>query len=124
LVIPFSQKDNGGDIIETSYVAQGLLAIDQGPILLMIENYRSRLLWDLFMANPEIQPMMDSIGFVHSPNFLEEVKGPAGQKRSQMLSAYPNPAAGGCKVSFMVNHTARVRLEVYDMTGSNTLPAG
>jgi len=31
------------------------LAIDQGPIVVMIENYRSGLLWRLFMANPEIQ---------------------------------------------------------------------
>jgi flagellar hook assembly protein FlgD len=30
----------------------------------MIENYRSQLLWDNFMKNPEIQPMLDSIGFV------------------------------------------------------------
>ena len=30
----------------------------------MIENYRSGLLWEKFMANPEIQPMLDSIGFV------------------------------------------------------------
>ncbi|MBV7530535.1 glucoamylase family protein [Chitinophaga sp. sic0106] len=31
------------------------LAIDQGPIVVMIENYRSGLLWRLFMSNVEIQ---------------------------------------------------------------------
>ena len=41
-----------------------IIAIDQGPIIDMIENYRSGLLWEKFMANPEIQPMLDSIGFV------------------------------------------------------------
>jgi len=29
----------------------------------MIENYRTRFYWDLFMANPEIQPMLDAIGW-------------------------------------------------------------
>lgn len=34
---------------------QRYLAIDQGPIVVMIENYRSGLLWDLFMSSPEIK---------------------------------------------------------------------
>ncbi len=38
------------------------LAIDQGPIVVMIENARSGLLWRLFMANPEIAPMLAAIG--------------------------------------------------------------
>jgi hypothetical protein len=29
----------------------------------MIENYRSGLVWKNFMANPEIQPALKSIGF-------------------------------------------------------------
>ncbi|MBL7762863.1 MAG: beta-glucosidase, partial [Chitinophagaceae bacterium] len=29
--------------------------IDQGPIVVMIENYRSGLLWNLFMSIPEIK---------------------------------------------------------------------
>jgi exo beta-1,2-glucooligosaccharide sophorohydrolase (non-reducing end) len=29
----------------------------------MIENYRSGLIWKLFMSHPEIQPMLDKIGF-------------------------------------------------------------
>ena len=39
------------------------LAIDQGPIVVMIENYRSRLLWDLFMSIPEIQDGLKKLGF-------------------------------------------------------------
>jgi hypothetical protein len=40
-----------------------VLAIDQGPIIIMIENYRTGLCWDLFMANPEIKPMLVDIGW-------------------------------------------------------------
>jgi len=46
-----------------NWFAPGYVAIDQGPIVVMIENYRSQLCWDLFMANPEIQPMLDAIGW-------------------------------------------------------------
>jgi hypothetical protein len=39
------------------------LAIDQGPIVVMIENYRSGLFWDLFMSCPEIQNGLKKLGF-------------------------------------------------------------
>lgn len=39
------------------------LAIDQLPIPVMIENYRSGLIWDLFMSAPEIQQGLDLLGF-------------------------------------------------------------
>ncbi len=35
--------------------ADTFLAIDQGPIVVMMENYRSGLLWKHFMAAPEVQ---------------------------------------------------------------------
>ncbi len=39
------------------------MGLDQAPIVVMVENYRSGLIWKLFMSNPEIQPMLDRIGF-------------------------------------------------------------
>jgi hypothetical protein len=39
------------------------LAIDQGTIAPMIENYRSGLLWDLFMSAPEVRSGLKKIGF-------------------------------------------------------------
>ena len=39
------------------------LAIDQGPELVMIENYRSGLLWNLFMSCPEIKTGLKRLGF-------------------------------------------------------------
>lgn len=39
------------------------LAIDQGPIPVMIENYRSGLLWKLFMANTDVQKGLEKLGF-------------------------------------------------------------
>jgi len=39
------------------------LAIDQGPIIVMMENYRTGLLWKLFMSCPEIQNGLTKLGF-------------------------------------------------------------
>jgi hypothetical protein len=43
--------------------ASSYLAIDEGPIVDMIENYRSGLLWRLFMSCPEIQNGLKRLGF-------------------------------------------------------------
>ncbi len=45
------------------WFSDGYLAIDQGPIICMIENARTGLCWKNFMKNPEIQPMLDAIGW-------------------------------------------------------------
>lgn len=45
------------------WVAGSHLAIDQGPIIVMIENYRSGLLWKLFMSCPEIKVGLNRLGF-------------------------------------------------------------
>jgi hypothetical protein len=48
---------------EVGWFSDGYLAIDQGPIVAMIENYRTGLLWDLFMQDPEIKAGLDKLGF-------------------------------------------------------------
>jgi hypothetical protein len=46
-----------------NWVAERYLAIDQGPQIIMIENYRSQLLWNLFMQNEDVQNGLDALGF-------------------------------------------------------------
>lgn len=48
---------------EKDWYAKSHLAIDQGPIIVMIENYRSGLLWKLFMSAPEINDGLKKLGF-------------------------------------------------------------
>lgn len=45
------------------WFADSYLAIDQGPMIVMIENYRTGLLWNLFMSCPEVKTGMKNIGF-------------------------------------------------------------
>lgn len=49
---------------EENWFSNTHLAIDQGPIVVMIENHRTQLCWKLFMANPEIKPMLQSLGWI------------------------------------------------------------
>ena len=46
-----------------AWFANSYIAIDQGPIILMIENYRSGLLWNCFMQHPDIQSGLEKLGF-------------------------------------------------------------
>jgi hypothetical protein len=43
------------------------LGIDQGPILIMVENYRTQRVWRLFMQNAEVQRGLQRAGFVSLP---------------------------------------------------------
>jgi len=57
-----------GFSIHHNWYAKSHLAIDQGPIIVMIENYRTGLLWKLFMKIPDIQNGLKKLGFT-SPHF-------------------------------------------------------
>jgi hypothetical protein len=49
--------------LTTGWTADSYLAIDQGPIIVMIENYRTGLLWELFMSAPEVQSGLTKLEF-------------------------------------------------------------
>jgi hypothetical protein len=49
--------------LKETWFASSYLAIDQGPIVVMMENYRSGLLWSLFMSCPEVKNGMLNLGF-------------------------------------------------------------
>lgn len=49
--------------LHNPWVADSYLAIDQGPIIVMIENYRTGLLWNLFTSCPEVKSGMRNLGF-------------------------------------------------------------
>jgi hypothetical protein len=48
---------------QNNWYPQRYLAIDQGPVVIMIENYRTGLLWNLFMSAVEIKNGLNLLGF-------------------------------------------------------------
>ena len=93
---------------QLGWYADSYIAIDQGPIICMIENHRSELLWDKFMANPEIGPALQSIGFVDDPYAIGE------PGSFSDISIYPNP----CNSSFSLTTSAELKkISVCNVTG-------
>jgi hypothetical protein len=108
-----------------NWFATSYLAIDQGPILCMIENHRSGLLWDLFMQNPEIAPALDAIGF--EPDSTS-VGTHDFSVSSGSFDVYPNPVVD----QLIIHNTSSLALEfsVTNLSGVvvgrtiSLLPAG
>jgi hypothetical protein len=49
--------------LSQDWVSPIFMGLNQAPITVMIENYRTGLVWKLFMSNPEIKAMLERIGF-------------------------------------------------------------
>jgi len=49
--------------LQQPWFATSFLAIDQGPIIIMLENHRSGLLWNLMKTCPEVKAGMKKLGF-------------------------------------------------------------
>ncbi len=105
--------------LERNWFADSYLAIDQGPIIDMIENYRTGLLWELFMTNPEIQPALDAIGFVYDEN--SGIGGNQVDTNVILILCYPNPADDRVMVRFMVNEKMNIGMSLYDCTGRKVM---
>lgn len=98
--------------LDQNWYASSTLAIDQGPIICMIENYRSELLWNLFMSNPEIQPALDAIGFVP-----DETTATTESAAGVDWLVYPNPVKDVLNVEFVLDKNAPVSLGIYNAQG-------
>jgi hypothetical protein len=57
---------------DQNWISPIYMGLNQAPITGMIENYRTGLLWKLFMANPEMRPMLERLEFV--PDNAREAK--------------------------------------------------
>ncbi len=98
-----------------NWYANSFLAIDQGPIICMIENYRTGLLWKNFMQNPEIQTALDAIGFVKDNTTA--VKDPLSIFNDFSLKIYPNPSPEGFSIEFDMPKQENLTLEIVDLQG-------
>ncbi len=102
--------------LNQNWFAPSYLAIDQGPIVAMIENHRTGLLWDLFMQNPEIQPALDAIGFQPDNSSTEE---DFLKKNGFDAEVFPNPvgANGVLNLEFSVLEKQKLTARLTDGQG-------
>lgn len=96
-----------------------VIGIDQGPILLMIENHRTGRVWQRFMRNPEVQ-----LGLVRAGFRSETVGVPPGRdpgarsgRGALLLANAPNPFSTSTSLRFRLPHEDHVTIALYDMRG-------
>lgn len=99
-----------------NWVASSYLAIDQGPILVMMQNFRTGLLWRTFMSNPEIKPALDAIGFIPDIIATED------DKFVEKCKIFPNPTSGSIHLKFEGDLPQKV--EVFDFKGQKVVDQG
>ena len=109
---PYGLKDAYN--VEENWFASDYIGIDQGPIVLMIENARTEALWDVFMGHPDVRRGMERAGFDLSP--VATADAPLADGAALDLPA-PNPSAGAVRLAFALAEAGPARLAVYDALG-------
>lgn len=79
--------------VSKNWYATSTLAIDQGPIICMIQNHRTELLWKNFMGIEEIKEALNKIGFV------EDVVSNKDIESNFEVDVYPNPVSDKLYIS-------------------------
>jgi len=88
------------------------LGIDEGPIILMIENYRNRGVWRRFLSNADIQLGLQRAGF----GVATDVE-PAAIADVTLFQNVPNPVRGWTRIPFSLSAAGHVSLVLYDVSG-------
>lgn len=92
-----------------------VIGIDEGPIALMIENYRSGSLWSRYMTATEIQRGLSAAGFTPVVSVHDGKQGIP--KQWALDQNYPNPFNGVSTFEFRIAEPGQVLLTVYDLLG-------
>jgi hypothetical protein len=92
---------------------QDIIGIDQGPIIIMIENYRTGKVWERFMRNADVQRGLAAAHFLPTSGVREESR-PTGFGLEQN---YPNPFNPTTTITFRLATASDVRLTVFDILG-------
>ena len=91
-----------------------VLGIDQGPMVLMIENWRNNAIWGRMMKNPDVMRGMRRAGFTGVTVAVDD-GGPG--PTPDVLWAQPNPFRDGATIRFRLSRPGPVSLGVYDASG-------
>lgn len=102
-----------------------VIGIDQGPIAIMIENYRSGKVWRTFMKNAAVQRGLHRAGFRATGTKVESK--PLSQPGAMLLlRSYPNPFNDSTALEYELPKAGTVLITLHDITGKSlrTLYAG
>lgn len=107
-----------------------VIGIDEGPIVIMIENYRTGRVWQRFMQNPDIQRGLQRAGFTSTGTRVQD-KSFETPKAFILAQNYPNPFNPSTAIHFSLPQRQWVTLKVFNLSGQaiatlvhDTLEAG
>jgi len=96
-----------------NWFATSHIGIDQGPIVLMIENYRTGRIWDVFMQSDVARQGLERAGFLPTGTAVER-----GDEAIPLTAiVYPMPAPGDAIMRVSLPRPEAVRIMLYDVTG-------
>jgi len=110
---PYGFRDAFNPTSNPDWYDTDYLGIDEGPIVLMIENYRTGGVWNRFMTHPAIQLGLQRAGFTPVAGVDPAASAPA----LELLPIAPNPFDGAVTFRFRLRDSGRVRLGLYDVAG-------
>ncbi len=99
------------------WFASAHLGIDQGPIVLMIENHRTGAIWEKFMQNEYVQAGLQKAGFAETVANEEGIETPAALS----LEIFPNPGNTQTAIVYTLDTPGEVDLRLYDVLGREVI---
>ncbi|UQZ90450.1 beta-glucosidase [Deltaproteobacteria bacterium Smac51] len=109
--------------LRDEWISPHVLAIDQLPITAMVENYRSGLLWNLLMTDPDIKEGLKKAGLAepaHKEGFPEVVvtlKKDGGRYVPDAFDLRRHPDTGLYEIPFWRNEAGETTFSLYDPEG-------
>ncbi|MDD2797953.1 MAG: glucoamylase family protein [Bacteroidales bacterium] len=88
------------------------LAIDQGPIVVMIENYRSGLIWNLLMKNEHVKQGLQLAGVKASPNFAQGFPLAVTNTKTNEYDMMRHPDRGSYELDYFLNTGGNTRFTI------------
>jgi len=110
---PYGFKDAFN--LSANWFATDYIGIDQGAIILMIENYRTGHVWDVFMKNEYVQTGLQAVGFESITDVKE--RQPHYPDRYVLEQNYPNPFNPVTAIRYALTENGYVHINVYNIVG-------
>ncbi len=109
---PYGFRDAFNLSTTTPWYDTDYLGIDEGPIVLMIENYLNGRVWNRFMTNADIRTGLTRAGFTPTADVA-----PVVAALQLQAWAEPNPFAQVTTIRFRLPQAGPVRVVAYDLAG-------
>ena len=117
---PYGFRDAFNLTVNPDWYGADVLGIDQGPITIMIENYRTGRVWNRFMQNADVLNGLQLAGF----SAVIGVEPAVPVRVALALSVEPNPFVTRAVLRYRLPEAGPVRLTVYDVSGRQVARLG